>query len=412
MTDISADLSAPGAWGLWRPTPRCRALTVVALTLCLLLPATLPAFGESTEPASRLQKLRTEIQALRSELDTDRSRKEDLQSQLRDAELHIGKVSALLKELDKQLEAHRQDLQKLRKEHRHLGADLESQRQRLGREVRAAYTIGQQEYLKILLNQQDPAAVSRTLTYYDYFRRARVQRMQAIHKQLGTLLSVQAAIQEKTQKLQHYRDEQTVEKASLVDSRQNRQQVLAGLDLQIRSKGERLEALLADQKQLQQLLQELAEEAVAREGEQANLQAFSQMRGKLPWPTQGRISARFGSKRQEGSLKWQGVLIDSREGNEVQAISHGRVAFSDWLRGFGLLTIIDHGDGYMSLYGGNQSLYKEVGDWVNAGEVIASVGNSGGRQRHALYFEIRHNGKPTNPLKWCENQPKSLAKRS
>ena len=146
--------------------------------------------------------------------------------------------------------------------------------------------------------------------------------------------------------------------------------------------------------------------------EQGERKAFAGLRGKLKWPSRGRLANRYGSRRKEGKLKWQGVMIKAPEGTEVTAISHGRIAFSDWLRGFGLLTIIDHGDGYMSLYGGNQSLYKEVGDWVEAGDVIASVGNSGGHRETALYFEIRHNGKPTNPLKWCRNKPKKLAKRS
>lgn len=389
---------------------------LLAMAVCVSLPV---LANDDADPANRLQQLRTEIKALRTELDVDQQRKQSLQSQLRNAEKHIGKLSALLKELNKQLQLQKRELKKLNREQDQLNSNLQSQRTDLAQQVRAAYAIGQQEYLKILLNQQDPAAVTRTLTYYDYFNRARLQRIQVINSKLTALKNVQQAIQEKTEKLEHNRQEQTAEKQSLEQTRSNRNQVLASLNLQIRSKGERLDILLENQKRLQGLLQKLADEAlelqkeqqVERQVEQADQQPFSRLRGKLPWPTGGKLSTRFGSKRKEGSLKWQGVLINAPEGHDVTAISHGRIAFSDWLRGFGLLTIIDHGDGYMSLYGSNQSLYKEVGDWVEAGEVIASVGNSGGRQETALYFEIRHNGKPTNPLKWCKNKPKRLARR-
>lgn len=394
--------------------------TSVLLVLAVSTSTSILANSESeSDNASRLQRLRDEIQTLRAELDADQQRKQGLQSQLRNAETHIGKITALLKELNTQLRRQNRELKRLQTEQDGLDYDLRSQRRNLSQQVRAAYAIGQQEYLKILLNQQDPAAISRTLTYYDYFHRARLQRIQAIGSKLVTLKSVQQAIQDKTESLEHNRQEQSVEKESLEQTRHNRGQVLANLDQQIRSKGERLDILLENQKRLQGLLQKLADEAlehqteqqVEREVDQADQQPFAKLRGKMPWPTRGKLSTRFGSKRKEGNLKWQGVLINSREGHDVQAISHGRIAFSDWLRGFGLLTIIDHGDGYMSLYGSNQSLYKEVGDWVEAGEVIASVGNSGGRQESGLYFEIRHNGKPTNPLKWCRNKPKRLAKR-
>ena len=365
--------------------------------------------------ATRLQKLRGEIQELRQELDADKQRQQDLQSQLRLAETHIGKLSALLKELDTQLQLQRRELNKLTGEQDRLSGDLRGQRAELVQQVRAAYAIGQQEYLKILLNQQDPAALSRTMTYYDYFNRARAQRIQAINGKLTALNAVQVAIQDKTRSLAQHREEQAAEKQRLEQSRQQRSQLLASLDQQIRSKDQRLQGLLEDQKRLQGLLERLADEAleqqVEQQVEQADQQPFAKLRGKLPWPARGTLSARFGNQRNESGLKWQGVMIDSPEGEEVRAISHGRIAFADWLRGFGLLTIIDHGDGYMSLYGGNQSLYKEVGDWVAAGEVIASVGNSGGRQQSALYFEIRHNGKPANPLKWCQNKPKQLAAR-
>lgn len=398
----------------WRLQLQSATRILVMMLVFALLPVNYSHADTST--ADKLEQLRQQIQTLRSELDIDQERKQDLQSRLRNIETRIGKVAALLKGLKRQLRRQKRELNKLQKRRKNLQADLQVQRVNLARQIRAAYTIGQQEYLKILLNQQDPAAVTRTLTYYDYFHQARLDRIKSIDTKLSDLNTVEEKIERKTAQLEKNRAEQSREKEQLEKTRGERSRVLAKLNQQIQAKGERLATLLEDQRRLQQLLNRLAEEPADRQldlpTEQGERKAFAGLRGKLRWPSPGRLANRYGSRRKEGKLKWQGVMIRAPEGTEVTAISHGRVAFSDWLRGFGLLTIIDHGDGYMSLYGGNQSLYKEVGDWVEAGDVIASVGNSGGHRETALYFEIRHNGKPTNPLKWCKNKPNKLAKRS
>jgi len=366
--------------------------------------------------ADKLEHLRQQIQTLRSDLSNDQERKQDLQSHLRNVETRIGKVAALLKGLERQLRKQTRELGKLRKRRNDLQANLQTQRVNLARQIRAAYAIGQQEFLKILLNQQDPAAVTRTLTYYDYFNQARLNRIKSIDTKLADLRSVEEKIEHKKAQLEKNRSEQSNEKERLEQTQSERKDLLAKLDQQIQAKGEQLSMLLQDQRRLENLLNRLADEqaepALDMPTEQGERKAFSGLRGKLEWPSRGSLANSFGSSRKVGKLKWQGVMISAPEGTEVKAISYGRVAFSDWLRGFGLLIIIDHGDGYMSLYGGNQSLYKEVGDWVEAGDVIASVGNSGGHRDSALYFEIRHNGKPTNPLKWCRNKPKKLARQS
>ena len=363
----------------------------------------------------KLEQLRQQIKTLRTELNSDRERKQDLQSLLRNTETRIGKVAALLKGLKRQLRRQNRELKKLNKRRKKLRANLQTQRVNLARQIRAAYAIGQQEYIKILLNQQDPAAVSRTLTYYDYFNGARLERIQSIDARLTDLQTVEQKIKRKKAKLEQNRLEQSREKNQLEKNRGQRSEVLAKLNQQMQAKGKRLSLMLEDQRRLQRLLNRLADEPAdftpSLLTEQGERKAFAQLRGKLAWPSRGRLTNRYGGRRKVGKIKWQGVMIKAPEGTDVSAISHGRVAFSDWLRGFGLLTIIDHGDGYMSLYGGNQSLYKEVGDWVEAGEVIASVGNSGGNKNTALYFEIRYKGKPTNPLKWCRNKPKKLARR-
>jgi septal ring factor EnvC (AmiA/AmiB activator) len=373
-----------------------------------------------TQANTKLEQLRQQIQSLRQELDTDQQRKQGLTSQLRRTERHIGKVVALLKTLSRQLHQQQRELHKLQANRSTLQSNLQTQRVSLAQQIRAAYTIGQQEYVKILLNQQDPAAVSRTLTYYDYFNRARLTRIRSIDASLVDLRRLEQEIQTETTKLKQNQQEQSSEKAQLEATRGQRAEVLSKLQQQILAKGERLTLMQEDERRLQRLLDSLAtapadeeppaDSRLATEGTEHT--PFRTLRGQLQWPSRGKLTTHYGTPRKVGKLKWQGVTITAPEGTEVRAISHGRVAFSDWLRGFGLLIIIDHGDGYMSLYGGNQSLFKEVGDWVEAGEVIAGVGNSGGHKDSALYFEIRHNGKPTNPLKWCQSTPKQVKRSS
>ena len=402
---------------------RITPFLALSIFLSLLTLSSWPIDSRAADDGQKLEQLRQQIQALRSELDSDVQRKRGLQSRLRDTERHIGKAIALLKRLKRQLHKQQRELEKLTARRSGLRSDLHTHRVALARQIRAAYAIGQQEYVKILLNQQDPAVVTRTLTYYDYFHRARLARMQDINDSLAELRTVEKKIQRKTVKLEKNRQEQHNEKAQLEKTRRQRASLLAGLKKQILAKGERLTRMEEDKRRLQRLLDSLAtaphQRPKSAENNASDLTSeggehtpFAKLRGRLDWPSRGRLSTRYGSARKVGKLKWQGVNISAPEGTEVRAISHGRIAFSDWLRGFGLLIIIDHGDGYMSLYGGNQSLFKEVGDWVEAGEVIASVGNSGGRQKSALYFEIRHNGKPSNPLKWCRNKPKRVSATS
>ncbi len=390
----------------FRPLHRLFGLALLALGLL-----SSPAWVAADDEDARLQRLRQEIQSLRQSLNSDRAQRKSLTARLRDSERRIGKTAALLRELKRQIRRQQRDLAGLEKQQKALRLGLSRHRLALARQLRAAYAGGRQEYLKILLNQQDPAAVARTLTYYDYYNRARLRRIQQIDSNLSELRSVAEEIREKTARLQHDRREQAEEKRRLEATRDERAMLLAGLQQEMQDKDRRLSRLLEDERRLQRIIERIAETPLELPLTAEADRPFGQLRGKLAWPSGGQLHSRFGRPRNAGKLRWQGVSIRAPEGSEVRAVSHGRVAFSDWLRGFGLLIIIDHGDGYMSLYGGNQSLYKEVGDWVEAREVIAAVGNSGGSSRSALYFEIRHNGKPVNPLKWCRGKPKRLATR-
>lgn len=354
-----------------------------------------------SKKAGELKRLKSHIEALRHELHIDQGKKDSLRSRLRDTEKRIGAISRALKETTEALTRRGRKLGELRRDKQRHERQLGRQRDALARQVRAAFVIGRQGLLKLLLDQQDPAAVSRNLRYYDYVNRARARRIRAVSKELRQIQTLQASIGDEIDRLHGLQDRQRHERASLQDQLQARREVLAKVNARIKTRSQRLVRLRDNERRLETLVKRLRE-ALSDIPETAGSQPFGRLKGQLHWPSKGAIENRFGGTRRLGNLKWHGVLIDAGRGTDVHAVYHGRVAFADWLRGFGLLIIIDHGDGYMSLYGHNQSLYKEVGDWVETGEVIASVGDSGGRDHPGLYFEIRHNGVPINPVLWCK----------
>jgi len=352
-----------------------------------------------------LSQVRNRIEALRKEIERTQTRHDSVRSELRDIEREMGKLYRGLKQLDRKLAKQQRKLQDLQQQRKRLKADLATQHKLLSRQVLAAFMIGRQEYMKLLLNQEDPAAVGRTMTYYDYFNRARVQRIDATRATLKQLQQVEQAITIQTRALNEVRQQQLGKRAALQKRSQDRATVVAKLSQQLQGKAQELKHLVEDEQRLQDLVGRLDRAIPDILTAPGSHKPFARLRGKLIWPTKGQLLVSFGTRREGGRLKWNGVLIRANEGREVHAVSHGRVAYADWLRGYGLLMIIDHGNGYMSLYGHNQALYKETGEWVEAGEVVASVGKSGGQSRAGLYFEIRHNGKPTDPAKWCRGRP-------
>lgn len=350
-----------------------------------------------------LNELKARIQALRSELEAAYEQKDTLSRQLQVVEEDIGAINRSLHDLKLQMQDQQARLEELQTQKRRHAAELEKQRRRLAQQLRASFAIGRQGYLKLLLNQQDPSAVSRNLIYYDYLNRARSQRINAVTSALDRVRRDEADIARQVEVLDRLYQQQQDKRHALEQRREARSSVLAMVNTRIETKDEELARLTENERQLANLVERLRR-ALSDVPDKAGHRPFAQLKGQLPWPSEGEIAARFGASRTIGQLKWQGVLIAAPPGDDVRAIYHGRVAFADWLRGFGLLVIIDHGDGYMSLYGHNQSIYKEVGDWVESGEIIASVGSSGGRERPGLYFEVRHNGVPSNPLRWCQRE--------
>jgi murein hydrolase activator len=371
----------------------------LSLTACLLLAAGMTAAVTDRETASsELEAVRKRIDTLEREIEAARNESETLRKQLRSTDEEINAANRKLAELQSGLAEKSGHLQFLTTEQARQRTILQDATDALARQIRAAYINGRRDYIKLLLNQEDPNAIGRTLTYYDYYNRARTEQISKVSDQLEQLARLAQTIGREQAELQELQAIEQVRLSELEGLRAARRQIMAHLDDQIRSHGEELGNLREDQQRLEKLLDELR---AAPTPPTAPLPPFGDLRGKLDWPVAGRVLNRFGSSRRDGAMTWQGVRLEATEGDDVRAISAGQVIFADWFRNLGLLLIIDHGEGYMSLYGHNHDLLKTTGDWVEDGEIIAHAGNSGGQDRPAVYFEIRHQGKPVNPALWC-----------
>ena len=371
------------------------------LLLGLLCGAGSLVADEIDQRENELQQIRQRIESLQGDLGSAEQRRQGLIDELRATERNIGDTSRRLRVLDGQLGRQQRRLEELQRQRRGQQVELDLQREALARQVRAAYAMGRQQRLKILLNQQDPATLSRMLVYYDYFNRARSTQIDRIGALLELLQRSGEEIVAEQQRLRQLQQRELAQQQQLQQGQVLRQQVVVALNASLQDKGAQLKGLQQDEQQLQALILQLQDELVTLPLDVAGKQPFASLKGKLRWPAKGRLSASFGS-RKAGNLTWDGVIITAPEGREVTAVHRGRVAFADWLRGFGLLLIVDHGDGYMTLYGNNQSLFKETGEWVEPGEPVALVGSSGGRAKSGVYFGIRYNGKPVNPARWCQ----------
>lgn len=377
--------------------------TIVRLVLIASLGFGLPIVAQEVSEAeyqAKLKDLQRNIKELQKELNTVKGSRDELLLDLKDNETDIGELLEKIDDIKQQLKSEEQTLNELKQKRELLAGEQSSQKKHIAQQVRAAYQLGGQSNLKLLLNQDKPETVSRLLKYHDYFLAAHSEKIADYVDNIKQLNEIEPQIVGNTQALQGSRAGLQNRYEQLKSKQNERQQMLARLNATIKNKDQELQTLARDRQHIEKLMEEI----VATVGSQAVFNGdapFSELRGKLPWPASGQIAHRFGSERIAGKMKWNGVVIRADEGAPVKAIHHGRVVFADYLRGHGLLIIVDHGDSYMSLYAHNQNLKKSVGSLVAAGEVIAQVGSSGGRSQTGLYFEIRQNGQPTNPNSWC-----------
>lgn len=401
------------------PSLRCM-LPGPVLLIALLLAAPVWAEDQTGQDRARLEQLKKEISQLGDELKDDQRERGNLRLALRESDLTLGKMHRAMRKIREDLKLSEQRMAELQDQRRQQLAAGEQQRELVARELQVAYQTGRHGPLKMLLNQQQPETMARSMAYYQYFYTARKRRIEQYLDILASIEALEPELAAQAQKLQDTRNSLSLQQEKLVAGRQLQQQRLQQLNASIKTGDQQLKKMSADRAELERVL-EAVRQAVVSLGAPAPAQnrlqekadgppaaslsmpssvpAFARNRGAMPWPVNGKPSNRYGGRRPEG-LRWQGLFIPAREGATVAAIHHGRVVFADWLRGSGLLLIIDHGGGYLSLYAHNQTLLREVGEWVSTGAAISTVGNSGGQTRAALYFEIRQNGQPTDPGRW------------
>jgi septal ring factor EnvC (AmiA/AmiB activator) len=347
---------------------------------------------------AELRRVRSRIESIRKAIHADAERRDSLAAELKAAELSIQTARQQLSEVRTRRLAAEKKLNELQAERKATERQVESQREALAGELKLAYINGREEKLRLLLNQGDPAQLARTMAYYGYFSRARTERITKINEHLAHLELLSENIAAEAARLKEIEADNAREVQALANARDRRAKTLASIQSQLKNRNAELSKLERDARALEKLVEELRR-AIDEFPDLAD-RPFDKVRGKLPWPVKGKVLARFGQTRAGGALKWQGVLIGAARGTPVRAPFPGRVVYADWLPGLGLLTVLDHGGGYMSLYGHNEQLYQRVGDRVKAGDVIGAVGDAAGVGSPALYFEIRRGRQVVDPQLW------------
>ncbi|MGF2688191.1 murein hydrolase activator EnvC family protein [Marinobacter sp. DUT-3] len=369
------------------------------LLAAALIFSALPVLADQEVTPGQIEELKEQIADIDqwlAEAEEDRS---SLEQQLTGIEQDISRLTRERRELRRQAEKQQQRLRELQKEEQDLNRTLESQRESLKKQIRAAWMEGDAPAVKVLLNEIDPDKIARTMTYYEYLSRDTVQRLEVFNANLRQLRETQKEAEAARAQLGKLEADVAERQEKLTSNKAQRKQTLAALDNEISERKDERKELEADRERLEKLLREV-EEAIADIPAPNESAPFKSLRNKLPWPAKGKVFSGFGAPYADGKLRRNGLLMNTEENADIKAIHYGRVVFANWLRGFGLMTIVDHGDGYMTLYGHSSSLYTSPGDWVEAGEAIAAAGRTGGTDDPALYFEIRRNGKPVNPRSW------------
>ncbi len=354
----------------------------------------------SSEQREKLAELQAELRARQQVLENSKASAQELENVLKASELEIAKVAKALAITKQNLDSVKQEQSVLQNEQSELKTAIRKQQSLLSSQLKSAFMAGHYDYAKMLFYQEDARNFERVITYYQYVAKARQKEIESFRDNVARLEEVNEALVEKAQSLLSLQKDQENQRAVLVTRQDDRKNTLKKINKTIASENQKIASLQADEQALKNAIEaaRIAAERAAREAK-VSLDGLAKLKGKLTTLVDGRVRNLFGNRRQ-GQVRWKGIIIDGAEGDPVTTIAPGRVLYADWLRGFGLVSIIDHGEGYMSVYGHNQALLKQVGDEVRGGERIALVGRSGGQEYPNLYFEIRHKGKALNPRTW------------
>ncbi len=377
------------------------------------LPAIL-GFSAQAAPRDELRELRERIEAVQKRLTESEESRAEAADALKTSERAISETNRKLYHLSGQRRAANGALSRLQAQAGKVEADIAQEQKSLGQMLYRQYLGGQSDAIKLVLNREDPNEIARQLHYLGYVSRARAELIASLRENLAQLDRLTGETRRKGAELRALQDEESRQKQRLEKEQAERQRVYAEVSSEIQKSRRQLSTLKKDEERLTALMERLAREAAARAKKKppkrlsnkalpdadSGAGEFRQLKGRLRLPVIGELTNRFGSRRQDSGLSWKGLFIAAKTGREVKAVAGGKIVYSDWLRGFGNLLILDHGDGYMSLYGNNESLLKQAGEDAGAGDTIASVGTSGGNPESGLYFELRYQGKPFDPLPW------------
>ena len=375
------------------------ALSILALNL--IVPLDYVSAADDQQQA-RLEKLDRSISKLEKKLRSRDKQKDSLQNELKKVEVEASQLKGNLRKLGKEIRTVVAELSILRHQETDLQARIVQQADVIAEQIAAAHKLGDQEPIKLLLNQEDPQQIARVFKYYDYFLQARSEKIASYMNDVKSLSEVIARISSQQLALKRSQSDLKSGQEKLRGRVAIRSVTLKQLDASLVSDKKKLGSLQRERSELEEILSAV-EEAVADMTLPSNYKPFLSRKGKLSWPLKGRVAHSYGSQRS-GELRWEGWLISASAGAAVNAVHNGRIVFSNYLRGFGLLAIVDHGDGYMTLYAHNQELLKDTGDWVQSNELVARAGDTGGLNKPALYFEIRSQGKPADPKVWLEKR--------
>lgn len=375
----------------------------LALGLALATAPAIAAQGQSGGQPAKLEKLRAEISRLQAQEAAELKRKHRVQAQLADLEKKIADTNQAVRSLDGRIHTLEQRRQDLKIKIRDTRAKADSARKELGAALRAAFILGREPELKLALNGDDPAKVARLLGYYGYYSRARAAHLMELTKTVRQYQSLQQQLAATAADLSQSKQAREASLAELRKTRRARQDVIARLDRDIASKHDRAEELNRAAGRLAKLVDSVNRDLADVPSGMLDNVDFAKLRGRLPWPVAGRLVSRYGSSRAAGDLTWEAVRIAAPLGTAIHAIAYGRVAYAGWLPYYGLVLMIDHGSGYLTVYGHSETIYKQVGDWVKPGDLVASVGTSGGQDKPTLYFQIRYKGRTLDPQHWCAN---------
>ena len=388
----------------------CKRLLLAFVLLSALLTE---AFGAATPAKQKedLRQLRERIESLQRRLAASEESRTDAADALRDSERAISATNRALRELAEHRKVIADKLASLQEQSHRTGSDIEAQQGRLARLLYHQYTGGQQDTWKLFLSGENPSEIARRLHYFVYLARARADLIQGLRTSRNRFDELAREASHESTELANVQAEQEAQRLELEQEKRARKEVLVKVSREIDRQRREISTLKRDESRLARLVEQIgrllsqAKRAPSVRNERlpepfAGSGAFGELKGHIRLPVQGELRSRFGSPRSDSGLTWKGLFIAAAEGQEVKAIAAGRIVFADWLRGFGNLLIIDHGGGYMSLYGNNETLYKQVGELIKGGDTVATVGSSGGNADSGLYFEIRHQGKAIDPLGW------------